>query len=92
VRSKWRVTDFVTLGSPLAHADILLARDRVGLEAKQNDREFPTCLPVLEKVIFFYKCGYCESYFGATQPVAIEHYRSKARERKGRRSCVGITG
>jgi hypothetical protein len=46
--SRWRVTDFVTLGSPLAHADILLARDRADLEAKQNDREFPTCLPVLE--------------------------------------------
>ena len=27
--------------------------------------------------IFFFKCAYCESYFGATQPVAIEHYRPK---------------
>ncbi len=23
------------------------------------------------------KCAYCESYFGATQPVAVEHYRPK---------------
>ena len=80
----------MTLGSPLAHADILLARDRVGLEAKQNDREFPTCLPVLEKVIF-YKCGYCESYFGATQSVAIEHYRSKSEVAEGKKK-LGITG
>jgi hypothetical protein len=44
----WRVTDFVTMGSPLAHAEILLARDRKALEIRQNDREFPTCLPAME--------------------------------------------
>jgi 5-methylcytosine-specific restriction endonuclease McrA len=27
---------------------------------------------------FFFKCAYCESYFGATQPVAVEHYRPKS--------------
>lgn len=48
--SRWRVTDFVTLGSPLAHAEILLARDRADLQQKQQDRELPTCLPVLETV------------------------------------------
>lgn len=26
---------------------------------------------------FGHKCAYCESYYGATQPVAIEHYRPK---------------
>jgi uncharacterized protein (TIGR02646 family) len=26
---------------------------------------------------FRYKCAYCESVYGATQPVAIEHYRPK---------------
>lgn len=45
---RWRVTDFITLGSPLAHAQILLARDKAELRLKQNDREFPTCLPTLE--------------------------------------------
>lgn len=48
--SKWRVTDFLTLGSPLAHAEVLLARDRAELAAKREGREFPTCLPVLETV------------------------------------------
>lgn len=47
--SAWRVTDFVTVGSPLAHAEILLARDREELQRKQQAREFPTCLPVLEQ-------------------------------------------
>lgn len=44
----WRVTDFITLGSPLAHAAILLARDREELLKKQDDREFPTCPPRTE--------------------------------------------
>lgn len=32
--------------------------------------------PALEAV-FGGKCAYCESYYGATQPVATEHYRPK---------------
>jgi uncharacterized protein (TIGR02646 family) len=27
---------------------------------------------------FHFKCAYCEAYFGATQPVAVEHYRPKS--------------
>jgi len=46
----WRVTDFVTMGSPLAHAAILLAKDAGDLWNKQQDREFPTSLPTLETV------------------------------------------
>lgn len=48
--SQWRVSDFITLGSPLAHASILLARDSAALRTRQEDREFPTCLPVLESL------------------------------------------
>lgn len=44
----WLVTDFVTLGSPLAHAPVLLAEDDVAFRKKQRRREFPTCPPLLE--------------------------------------------
>lgn len=44
----WRVSDFVTLGSPLTHADILLADNEADREEKQEARELPTCLPTLE--------------------------------------------
>lgn len=44
----WRVTDFITLGSPLAHAAILLAHDKTDLRSKQHQREVPTCLPTPE--------------------------------------------
>ena len=46
--NRWRVTDFITLGSPLAHADILLAHERKGLVRRFSDREFPVCPPFLE--------------------------------------------
>ena len=42
----WLVTDFVTLGSPLTHAEILLAHDATKLRFKQDQKEFPTCPPV----------------------------------------------
>ncbi len=47
--NSWRVTDFVTLGSPLAHAAVLLAPDEAELRTKQLDRELPTCPPTLEE-------------------------------------------
>ncbi|RLA44769.1 MAG: hypothetical protein DRR06_08870 [Gammaproteobacteria bacterium] len=43
--NKWRVTDFITLGSPLAHAAVLLAKDADDLNDKISDRELPTCPP-----------------------------------------------
>lgn len=48
--NKWLVTDFVTLGSPLAHAPVLLARDEGEFRRKKEERELPTSPPVLEHV------------------------------------------
>ena len=45
----WLVTDFVTLGSPLAHADLLLANNPADLLRRVHERELPICPPVLEK-------------------------------------------
>lgn len=41
----WRVSDLVTLGSPLAHGVLLLARDSAEFEARQRQRELPSCPP-----------------------------------------------
>ncbi len=51
IGGKWRVTDFITMGSPLAHADILLAANGKDLDQKKKLREFPECLPSLEQKI-----------------------------------------
>jgi hypothetical protein len=51
LNGQWRVTDFITLGSPLAHASVLLAHDSESLEHKAKTREYPCCFPVLEQKI-----------------------------------------
>ena len=55
----WLVTDFVTLGSPLAHAELLLARDAAEFATRQRQRELPSCLPYLEYgTVFSFKNRY----------------------------------
>ncbi len=46
--SPWLVSDFITLGSPLTHAEFLLAHDEEDLRAQQEERILPTCPPALE--------------------------------------------
>lgn len=41
----WRISDFITLGSPLAHGALLLAKDADDLKARQRGRELATCPP-----------------------------------------------
>lgn len=41
----WLVTDLITLGSPLAHAALVLASDETDLRARQHQRELPTDPP-----------------------------------------------
>lgn len=55
----WLVTDFITLGSPLAHAELLLAKNGDDFAKRQRQRELPTCLPQLEYgKVFSYKDRY----------------------------------
>lgn len=42
----WLVTDFVTLGSPLAHGRLLLETPSASLTRRQDDLELPTCPPM----------------------------------------------
>ncbi|PRY84805.1 hypothetical protein [Donghicola tyrosinivorans] len=44
----WIVSDFVTLGAPLTHAEFLRAESHEDLRARQRDRLLPTCPPTLE--------------------------------------------
>lgn len=47
-KERWLISDFLTIGSPLAHAEFLLARDRDDLVARQAGRELPTNPPKAE--------------------------------------------
>ena len=54
----WLVTDLITLGSPLAHAQLLLARTQKELRNRQNERELPTCPPIPDNRTFSYRLTY----------------------------------
>jgi len=41
----WRITDLVTLGSPLTYAEFLLANNLGEFSEAKDQREFPTCPP-----------------------------------------------
>lgn len=50
----WLVTDLITVGCPLAHAELLLARTNDELRERQTERELPTCPPVLDEGFYSY--------------------------------------
>ena len=46
--SRWLISDLVTIGSPLTHAEFLLADGAEALEARGRARELPLCPPFRE--------------------------------------------
>jgi hypothetical protein len=46
----WLISDFVTLGAPLTHAQFLLARDKTDLDQKIDRWLFPTSPPQFEPI------------------------------------------
>lgn len=51
----WLITDLITLGSPLAHAGILMADDAITLMRKKREREVPTSPPTAHEGPCFYQ-------------------------------------
>jgi hypothetical protein len=48
--TRWLITDFITLGSPLSHAEFLMANSKTDLERRRKDREYPTNPPLRERL------------------------------------------
>jgi hypothetical protein len=48
IDTRWLITDLITLGSPLAHAEFLMAASKQDLEKRQQDREYPMSPPLRE--------------------------------------------
>ncbi len=46
--ARWLISDFITFGSPLTHAEVLLAKDVDDLECRVGARELPRCPPQRE--------------------------------------------
>lgn len=52
--NNWLISDFITLGSPLTYADILLLKDQQSFVMRKLDRELPTSPPVTEDGKWYY--------------------------------------
>jgi hypothetical protein len=46
--ARWLISDFITLGSPLTHADFLIASSEDDLEKRKRERELPESPPFRE--------------------------------------------
>jgi hypothetical protein len=46
--ARWLISDLITFGSPLTHAEFLIAADRADLDARKNARELPQSPPYRE--------------------------------------------
>ena len=64
----WRIPQFITLGSPLTHASMILAKDNEEFEKRKQIREYPECPPVTDKNDLF-KC-----FFEGNEKVWIPHH------------------
>jgi len=54
----WKVTDFITIGSPLAHGMLLVAENSDDFYARQRQRELPTCPPQSDEKGFGYSSDF----------------------------------
>ena len=54
----WLISDLITMGSPLTHANILMADDEADFNMRTEEREYPKCPPTLdeksESILFSY--------------------------------------
>jgi hypothetical protein len=58
----WKITDLITLGSPLAHASLLMAGSARDFLERTCDRELPTCPPQRDKHMKGYAYSAPQSY------------------------------
>lgn len=68
----WKISDFVTIGSPLTHAEFLIARDEKEVRRSIEERLFSTCPPTSDKegeatIVYKARHAHHASVFAATR-------------------------
>ncbi len=73
--NQWRVHHFITMGSPLAHASMILNKKPSDFEQKKNQREYPVSPPQLDHADKHFAFEhYFTSITGARVPVQMLHH------------------
>lgn len=73
-RAGWLISDFVTLGSPLTHGNILMADKQDDFLLRKEEREYPTCPPKEDGINYSYENGDKERYFHHATPFAVTRW------------------
>jgi hypothetical protein len=70
----WLVTDLITLGSPLVHAPMLLAKNGAELLLRQQEREAPTCPPHADHGCYSYRIDYKRQDLTEPRTIFVLHH------------------
>lgn len=69
---QWKISDFITIGSPLTYSNYLLAKSNYDFERRKLQFEFPTCPPQKEKDgSNHFKYGYYKNNEGVLHHAAL---------------------
>lgn len=73
--NQWRVSNFITMGSPLTHAAMVLTPSQQSFEKKKSQREFPTCPPQIdaEDEHFAFPVSFSKSYDKKVRVKCLHH-------------------
>jgi len=71
--NRWRVTDFVTMGAPLAYFEYLIVGSGKEFRQRVDEREYPTCPPVKDPK---YALHWSTSRPGYTQKIDLLSYHA----------------
>ncbi|MFM5950646.1 MAG: hypothetical protein ACKOPM_15690 [Novosphingobium sp.] len=69
----WKIAHFISLGSPLTHADLLMAANRREFSERKEQREFATAPPYLENKGFTYYHRF-RTANGKTKSIRVPHH------------------
>lgn len=73
-RKSWLITDLITLGSPLAHAEFLMSESKTDFLLRKNEREYPICPPLLDENELTYSNDKGETYLHHATPFAVTRW------------------
>lgn len=73
---RWLISDFITLGSPLTHADLLMAKSEAEFTVRKTQRELATSPPTRETQGFTY-CHKFVDAGGRRQSIRVPHHAAQ---------------
>lgn len=73
-RKGWLISDFITLGSPLTHGEILMADKKADFDLRKEEREYPTCPPKPDGENYSYENGDDQRFLHHATPFAVTRW------------------